>query len=363
MAKQQPFCGGLVRTHRYFWVYALIIQLCYGFFKEFKPAEAYIAAFITNATDGKNISIEVLNNRINPFWTYSYLASSFLVFLLTDILRYNPVIILECSAYLSTRVLALWGTSVFAMQMMQVSYGIATAAEVGYFSYVYAVVPLHLYERLTGPVRAARMLGRSLSCFIGQLLFSNFILDYTGMCYYSLVSVCIAMGFALLLPWYFSSPCSEDRYITDLYVPKSCSQRLKQTAKHQLHDFIKFYSHPSLLKWSVWWATAMCGLFQVTNYAQSLWEVVAQDAGMLTGHQQWNGLVVGFISLGQSLAALVTSVLRVEWSLWGEITMGGLALLDSVLLLVASHSLSLWLVYSCSIIFISSQAFMITISR
>ena len=363
MAKQQPLCGGIIRAPRYFWVYAFVLQLVYGFFKELKPAEAYITAFLTNATDGKNISVDVVNNVINPYWTYSYLVTSFIIFLLTDLLRYNPVIIIECSAYLSTRILAIWGKSVFAMQMMQVSYGIATGAEVGYFSYVYAVVPLKYYEQLTGPVRAARVFGRAVSCFVGQALFSFFVLDYTGMCYFSLVSVCIAMVFALLLPWYFTSPWGGEKYSQDLYIPKPCTRTIKQKFINQFRDFIKFYSQLSLLKWSIWWATAMCGLFQVTNYAQSLWEVVADEAGMMAGHQQWNGLVVGFISLGQTLAALVTSFLRVEWSLWGEITMGGLALVDSALLLLASQTKTLWIAYCCSILFISSQSFMITIAR
>ena len=101
MAKQPPLCGGIIRAPRYFWVYAFVLQLTYGFFKELKPAEAYITAFLTNATDGKNISVDVVNNKINPYWTYSYLVTSFVIFLLTDLLRYNPVIIIECSAYLS----------------------------------------------------------------------------------------------------------------------------------------------------------------------------------------------------------------------------------------------------------------------
>ena len=362
MAKQQPLCGGIIRAPRYFWIYTLVLQLCYGFIKEFKPAEAYLVAYLTNATDGKNISVDVVNSQVNPYWTYSYLVATVFVFLFTDILRYNPMIIIECTAYLTTRIVAIWGESVFAMKMMYVSYGIATGAEVGYFSYVYTVVPPKYYERVTGPVRAARMFGTSLSCFIGQALFSTFILDYTGMCYFSLVSVCIAMFLALLLPWYFSCPCGENRYSHDLLVPRSCTQTITQTFANQFHDFMKFYSQPSLLKWSVWWATAMCGMFQVTNYTQSLWVVIAEETGMVSGHKQWNGLVVGFITLGQSLGSLVTSILRMEWALWGEFTMGGLALVDCALLVVASRASALWIAYICVILFISSQAFMITIS-
>ena len=45
----------------------------------------------------KNISVDNCDfNKINPYWTYSYLVTSFVIFLLTDLLRYNPVIIKEC---------------------------------------------------------------------------------------------------------------------------------------------------------------------------------------------------------------------------------------------------------------------------
>lgn len=37
-------------------------------------------------------------------------------------------------------------------------------------------------------------------------------------------------------------------------------------------DLLKCYRCPSLLAWSLWWALATCGYFQVINYAQALWE-------------------------------------------------------------------------------------------
>lgn len=37
-------------------------------------------------------------------------------------------------------------------------------------------------------------------------------------------------------------------------------------------DFLQCYRCRPLLAWSVWWALATCGYFQVINYAQALWE-------------------------------------------------------------------------------------------
>lgn len=40
-------------------------------------------------------------------------------------------------------------------------------------------------------------------------------------------------------------------------------------------DFKDAYSNKYLLKWSIWWAFATCGNFQVGNFIQPLWENIA----------------------------------------------------------------------------------------
>lgn len=288
MPRQQPFCGGFIPSPRYLWIYSTICLLLYGFFKEFKPSEAFLTPYLTNETDGKNLSKHVVNDRIYPVWTYSYLGAAFFVFLFTDLMRYNPVILIESFAYLITRILLIWGNSVLAMQMMQFVYGIATATEVGYYSYIYSAVPIKYYEKLTGPVRGVVLLGRSLSSFAGQLCFSLGWLNYYGINYVSLVSVVIATGMSLLLPWYFSWPCVAERnqeYVNIQTEPRStspdviaeCNHWFSSTFKNLWHDFKRFYFQPSLLKWSLWWAFGMCGMLQVGNYVQSLWKEINSD--------------------------------------------------------------------------------------
>ena len=95
-------------------------------------------------------------------WTYAYLAILVLVFLLTDLAKYKPVIVLEGFAYIATwvtylqylqylyskylsylqypQVLLLWGRGVGQMQLMETVYGLATSTEVAYFTYIYASV-------------------------------------------------------------------------------------------------------------------------------------------------------------------------------------------------------------------------------
>lgn len=70
-------------------------------------------------------------------WTYSYLAVLVPVFLVTDLLRYKPVVVFQSVSLFITTAMLLWMRSVPAMQAMQFVYGVVTASEVAYFSYIY----------------------------------------------------------------------------------------------------------------------------------------------------------------------------------------------------------------------------------
>lgn len=78
-----------------------------------------------------------MNNEIFPVWTYSFLAVQVPVFLLTDWLRYKPTVILQCVALFITMATIRWVTNVPGMQVSQFFYGVATASELGYYSYIY----------------------------------------------------------------------------------------------------------------------------------------------------------------------------------------------------------------------------------
>lgn len=78
-----------------------------------------------------------MNNQVFPVWTYSYLSMLVPVFLLTDWLRYKPVVVFQGAALVITTIMLRWLSSVPAMQAMQFFYGVVTASEVAYFSYIY----------------------------------------------------------------------------------------------------------------------------------------------------------------------------------------------------------------------------------
>ena len=57
------------------------------------------------------------NSDVYPVWTYSYLVLLVFVFLLTDLLRYKAVIVVEGLAYIATWCLLLWAKGVAMMQV------------------------------------------------------------------------------------------------------------------------------------------------------------------------------------------------------------------------------------------------------
>ncbi|CAH1266532.1 SLC19A3 [Branchiostoma lanceolatum] len=145
---------------------AIVLLCLYGFFKEMRPSEPFLTPYLKGPD--KNLTEEQVDNQIYPVWTYSYLACLFLVFLLTDFLRYKPVIILEGLAYIGTWVILLWGQGVLTMQFMQFVYGVATATEIAYYSYIYVIVSDERYQKVTSYTRSVVLVGRCAAGVVGQ---------------------------------------------------------------------------------------------------------------------------------------------------------------------------------------------------
>ena len=114
---------------------------CYGFFKEFRPSEPFLTEYLIDPRWG-DITKNDLYSKVYPVYTYATFALVFPAFVLTDFLKYKPVIVLEGVAYIATWILLLWGNGVTAMQMMELSYGIAVSTEVSYYTYIYAKVSI-----------------------------------------------------------------------------------------------------------------------------------------------------------------------------------------------------------------------------
>lgn len=141
-------------------------------------------------------------NEIYPIWTYSYLVLLFPVFLATDYLCYKPVLILQATSLVVTYSVLLSQKSLIAMQLMQITFGLATASEVAYYSYIYSVVEPAQYQRVTGYCRSITLFGLAAGSMAGQLLLSLAKAELSHLTIFTLVSAVVA----LVVPWFLPMP-------------------------------------------------------------------------------------------------------------------------------------------------------------
>lgn len=141
-----------------------------------------------------------MTSQVFPVWTYSYLAVLLPVFLLTDWLRYKPVIVVQCCALFLTTALLLWLQSVGAMQAMQFFYSVVTACEVAYFSYIYSVVDFQFYLKATSFCRSAQLIGYTVGSVAGQIVLSLKLMSYYYILVMTLVLISISFTAVVFLP-------------------------------------------------------------------------------------------------------------------------------------------------------------------
>lgn len=141
-------------------------------------------------------------NEIYPFWTYSYLVLLFPVFLATDYLRYKPVLIVQAASFIVTYALLVKVQSVPSVQLLEFFFGLATATEVAYYSYIYSVVEPSHYQKVTGLCRSVTLLGSAIGSLTGQILVSVVQVRLFYLSVITLVSSCVAF----VAPWFLPMP-------------------------------------------------------------------------------------------------------------------------------------------------------------
>lgn len=374
------------------WLWVTLLLCMFGFFKEVRPSESFLTQYLE---EWKNLTLDQINNEVYPVWTYSYLALLFVVLLITDFLRYKPVIVLEGIAYVVTWCLLLWAQGVLAMQFMEFCYGIVTATEVAYYTYIYAKVPKEHYKKATSFTRAATLFGKFLSGTLAQVLVSTNVLDYHQLNYISLADVSVACLLSFVLPSVATSIYfhKRKRDLDELAItPETDDGRETPTEKMEVatvtgdtatgdasasvheeyvrqscgtvfrviwDDFKAAYTNSHQLKWCLWWALATCSYEQTTNYLQSLWEVIYPSQE----HQDlYNGAVDAANTLLSTAVVLLLGFLPVNWDKWGELTLAISSFVQAALLLVSAETTNIWIAYVFSGLYIAVYYMLITVA-
>ncbi|XP_078415812.1 thiamine transporter 1-like isoform X1 [Cetorhinus maximus] len=387
------------------WLYPTALLCVCGFFSNVRPSEPFLTPYLLGPD--KNLTEQQVN-EIFPVWTYSYLVLLFPIFLATDYLRYKPVIVLQGAALIITWFMLLYAQGLLAMKFLEFFYGLVTASEVAYYSYIYSVVDFNMYQKVTGYCRCATLVGYTVGSVTGQILVS-----FTEMSLFHLnviTLVCVAVAF--LTSMFLAMPqksmffhrvrghCNE-KEIKDESV-KSSSEELESTSttplnysrddtENMIHGhlpepmdntsytheimnekplkgicvvltmlwktLLQCYSSWPLLCWSAWWALSTCGYFQILNYIQILWEKILPSQNS----QIYNGVVEAASALLGALAAFVVGYVKIS-SMWSEVALLVFSSIIAVSVFLMNIVRSIWVCYICYVAFKIIYMMLITIA-
>ncbi|XP_068581077.1 thiamine transporter 1-like [Cebidichthys violaceus] len=344
------------------WVGPTVPLCIYGFCSMMRPIEPFMTEFLTGTY--KNLTVEQVTRQVYPVWTYSSLVLLIPVLLVTDFLRYKPVIVLQGLSHVTAFSLVLVGSGVRSAQLAFFSYSIAMAADVAYFSYIYSVVQPSRYQRVTSYVKGAVLLGYAVGALLGQLLVSLGGVSLYCLAVVTLISVSVALITSFFLPTPEASlllkgtrsaqrgrsgedgHASEGQDFPTWVKSAAAARRVRRMLRTLVSDCKTCYSSTAVLFFCVWAATGRCGFYQVTGYVQLLW-VYMQPHNFTA----YNGGVDGLSTLSGAAATVAVGHMSLEWSVWGELVLGGFTFLIAGAIFLMDLTDNIWISYSCFFLF------------
>uniref|UniRef100_A0AAF5RU16 Reduced folate carrier n=1 Tax=Wuchereria bancrofti TaxID=6293 RepID=A0AAF5RU16_WUCBA len=322
--------------------------------KKFRPATPFLTPFLVSSY--KNFTDVQLYSQIYPLWTYSYLVALIPIFFLTDALRHKPIVVLEAMSYCASHAIILWGNKVWQMQLMEITFGLSTASDIAYVSYMYAVIDQKHFKRITSYVRAATLFGKFLAYGSGQLLISTHLVSYLQLHEISFGFGCITLLMACILPSISSNmiknknlrevencdqtvEINDDERVSLNAIPSTVDPGMKTYLQNVWKHLMIFKSKRIVLKWCIWWSLGSCGSFQVQNYVQNLWALLQQD------DEAYNGITECTATLIGAIVCFFVQYLKIDWVKCGELVIWINSMIIAILLIVMSQTTSAFIAY------------------
>ncbi|XP_075905469.1 reduced folate transporter [Nelusetta ayraudi] len=357
-----------------------VLFLCfYGFMSSIKPGEPFITPYLLSPE--KNFTREEVTNEITPVLTYSYMAVLVPAFLLTDFLRYKPVLVIQGVSQVVIWVLLLLGTTLLQMQFMEFFYGITMACRVAYSSYIFSLVDPALYQRVAGYSRSSVLLGVFTSSVVGQLCLSLGDISFYTLNAISLGFVSFGLLLALCLPWpkrslFFNRLRSQakeaatkselDRMnpkagVVAAAAPPLCSTfTWKNSALVQmLLEVRNVAKKPNLRLWCLWWVFNSTGYYLVLFYVHILWNKVYPATD---NKNVYNGGVEALSTLLSTVTSFAAGFVKIRWNVWSELVICAITALQAGLLLLMGTTENIWVCYGAYILFRCFYQFLVPIA-
>ncbi|KAM6396580.1 reduced folate transporter [Pluvialis apricaria] len=347
-----------------------VFYLCfYGFMTQMRPGESFITPYLLGA---KNFTQAEVTNVITPVLTYSYMAVLVPIFLITDYLRYKPVLVLQSLSHISIWLLLLLGTSVLAMQLMEFFYGITMAARIAYSSYIFSLVAPSRYQRMASYSRSAVLLGVFTSSVLGQLCITLGGVSFLTLNYVSLGFVSFSLILTLFLErpqrsLFFNRPEGAGDGATPAELDKMAGGDSTGEARgwrdsvlcRMLRELGALPRQPQLRLWSLWWIFNSAGYYLMLYYVHILWNEIYPAAG---NRQVYNGGVDAASTLLGASASFAAGYVKIRWTLWSELVIGVVTAFQAGLLLLMNTTSNIWLCYGAYVLFRGSYQFLVPIA-
>ncbi|KAI3365995.1 hypothetical protein L3Q82_009821, partial [Scortum barcoo] len=342
------------------WKWAVIFLCFFGFMASIKPGEPFITPYLLSSE--KNFTREQVTNEITPVLTYSYMVVLVPAFLLTDLLRYKPVLIIQ--------------------GFMEFFYGITMACRVAYSSYIFSLVSPVLYQRVAGYSRSSVLLGVFTSSVLGQLCLSVGNISFYTLNAISLGFVSFGLLLAMCLPWpkrslFFNRTRSQERKDeaavkseldkmnpkesgpSPAAPPSSASRWQDSVLVQMLLEVRNVVRRPNLRLWSLWWVFNSTGYYLVLFYVHILWN----DVQPATENKHvYNGGVEAASTLLSAMMSFIAGFVKIRWNVWSELVIGVITAVQAGLLLLMITTGNIWVCYMAYILFRGFYQFLVPIA-
>ncbi|KAH8334697.1 hypothetical protein KR074_003981 [Drosophila pseudoananassae] len=308
------------------WLKISCVLCVFGFLREMRPSEPYHAEILVS--DWYQFTADEVNRFVYPVGCYSQLALLIVVFLITDFLRYKPLIIANAAAGVVIWTAWIFTTTLPVLQGTEVLYGFYSATEVAYYSYIYAKVEKQYYPKVTSHTRAATFVGKLVAGFLSQLVIGMKWMNLQELFYITLSPQVLAFIWGFFLPrveksLYFHNKteaiqenvqsdanglenASEPRKELDSESKNpSFSKKINQALELIWLHFRSAYTNPLVVQWSLWYAVNYAGYQQITTYMQVAWNSFDDKPVTI-----WNGAVDAALTFLSAVFAILAGYLH-----------------------------------------------------
>lgn len=338
------------------WVKLSLFLCTFGILREFRPSEPYVTKYLNNPP--MNFTLQDIYTDIYPVSTYSTMILTIIILLCTDALRYKPIIIFNGLSGIICYVMLIVCRSLFEIQLVEVLYGLFSACDVAYCTYIYSKVDKVHYQEVTSYTHGAYLAGRAISGIASQLLVLNNFISYYYLNFFTLSAMILATLWSCFLPpvaktVYFHRAEEEENSVETasqcIHQSNSSTEgHFRQGFNLLLKHFVAAFTSLYVVKWIFWWSLATCGYYQMLNYIQVLWEVIDEDA---TGKKDsnLNGAVEAAYTIFSVIATLACGKAKVDWNRFGELILAVCSMAIGGILIVASQTNSIYVAYAADI--------------